>query len=165
MSSRKKSREPTEDEVPAQHGVVIETVVDRTVARGDHPNPEDLANYLRSGLPLSMQVRAYLAGLVDGSVKRPRGRPMPSERQKRADHVRMMALIKASGDLVWLLDYLKRREGRERGVLEWAIGIVAQAHGLSPDALRHYWTTDRHELTAEIKKRQKAAKHSRKSEL
>lgn len=46
----------------------------QAISRGDHPRPEHLASALRRGEAVPPEVQGYLAGLLDGSIKR-RGAP------------------------------------------------------------------------------------------
>ena len=59
----------------------------RDIERGNHPDPTDIAEALWHSDLIPQVVREYIAGLIDGSVKRSVGRPpLPAfERMKLQD--------------------------------------------------------------------------------
>jgi hypothetical protein len=102
------------------------------VRKGEFPSDAELATALREdtrGKPFAPEVREYLAGRLDGTIKRPRGRPRPANEYERWDpaynlafHVRaLQASYKLGG----------KTRPRER-----AIEDVARAIGRSTDTIR-----------------------------
>ena len=49
--------------------------IEEMIKRGEHPSPIIIAEKLRANRRLPKYMRDYLAGLIDGSIQRPRGRP------------------------------------------------------------------------------------------
>lgn len=90
--------------------------------RGD---PSALAELVRSDAPLSAETRAFVAGIVDGSVTRPRGNKRM--RGLSARDAAMMREVSASAKekqiahkvvLTTLAEFYKRSEGNIRDVIE-----------------------------------------------
>jgi hypothetical protein len=90
--------------------------------RGD---PGALAKLLRSDAPLTAEVRAFVAGVVDGSVTRPRGnKRMRGLSPRDVSMMRELALrakekgIASKAVVHALAEFYKRSEGNIRDVLD-----------------------------------------------
>ena len=49
--------------------------IEHELNKGNHPHPNDLADLLASGAPISPRVQNYIDKLKAGNIKRKRGRP------------------------------------------------------------------------------------------
>ena len=116
------------------------------VRKGEFPSNAELAKALRDdtrGKPLTPEVREYLAGRLDGSIKRPRGRPQPANEYERWTPALNLAFRVRALQAAYRL--IGETRPRER-----AIEDVARAAGRSTDTVR-----------SKIKSLNKAPRHIR----
>ncbi|HEX8692940.1 MAG TPA: hypothetical protein VF746_11000 [Longimicrobium sp.] len=102
------------------------------VRKGEFPSNAELAKALRDdtrGKPLAPEVREYLAGRLDGTIRRPRGRPQPTNEYERWTPALNLAFR------VRALQAAYRLSGQTRP-RERAIEDVARAAGRSTDTVR-----------------------------
>lgn len=102
------------------------------VRKGEFPSDAELAKALRDdtrGKPFAPEVREYLAGRLDGTIKRPRGRPRPANEYERWEPAYNLAFQ------VRALQAAYKLSGKTRP-RERAIEDVARAVGRSTDTIR-----------------------------
>lgn len=111
--------------------------IEQKIRRGEHPDPKDIAEVLRAHVPPPPIVADYLAGLIDGTVKRPRGpRPKPPFDKLRDRTFNPLALAEA--DIRRYKWIMRHRYRRVRGVHAEALEWAAERYGLDATTLHDF---------------------------
>jgi len=103
------------------------------IERGDEIPLDDVVHYLRHGGSVSKTMRNYLADLIEGKIKRSRGRP-----KERWQPYRQWRLRGAARDTRRIQHVWKVRYRRTRGAFEHAVEWAARKWQVESEALRNY---------------------------